>query len=111
MRVNSDLRLTGEINAPRVEGDLGISTGQIDLDPILAQLGDSAYATKETEYLTNASDTKGPASRIFCSGIVWISASPGQARGGAYLHFSRLVPLSPRQPAAMPPPAPCRRTP
>jgi len=36
IRVDSDLRLTGEVNAPRVEGDLGISTGQLDLDRILA---------------------------------------------------------------------------
>jgi autotransporter translocation and assembly factor TamB len=59
IRVNSDLQLTGEIAAPRVEGTLGISTGELNLDPILAQVGDSAYATKETEYLTGPTDTKG----------------------------------------------------
>jgi autotransporter translocation and assembly factor TamB len=67
IRVNSDLRLTGEVNAPRVEGDLDLETGQIDLDEILSQVGDSAYATKQTEYLTNANDAKGqqPTSTAF----------------------------------------------
>src|SRR5206468_8961030 len=37
-----------------VEGELGISTGTINLDPILAQVGTSAYATKPTEYATTA---------------------------------------------------------
>ena len=54
VRVNSDLRLTGELRAPRIEGDLGVTTGSINLDPILAQTGDSAYATKQTEYATAA---------------------------------------------------------
>src|SRR5439155_12490951 len=52
VRVNSDLRIAGELRAPSVEGDLGISTGTINLDPILAQTGTSAYATKQTEYVT-----------------------------------------------------------
>jgi autotransporter translocation and assembly factor TamB len=52
VRINSDLRLTGEIAAPRVEGSLGISTGQIDLDPIMAQVGNSAYSTQQANYLT-----------------------------------------------------------
>jgi autotransporter translocation and assembly factor TamB len=52
VRINSDLRLTGEIAAPRVEGDLGISTGAVNLDPLLAQVGSSPYATQQAEYLT-----------------------------------------------------------
>ncbi|HEY2906959.1 MAG TPA: translocation/assembly module TamB domain-containing protein [Vicinamibacterales bacterium] len=59
VRINSDLRLTGQLNAPKLEGELGINTGQINLDPILAQTGDSAYATKETEYATTAEDQAG----------------------------------------------------
>ena len=54
VRVNSDLRLTGELANPRIEGDLGVTTGSINLDPILAQTGDSAYATKQTEYRATA---------------------------------------------------------
>jgi autotransporter translocation and assembly factor TamB len=55
VRINSDLRLTGEIGSPRVEGDLGISTGDVNLDPLLAQIGNSPYATQQTEYLAPAS--------------------------------------------------------
>jgi autotransporter translocation and assembly factor TamB len=65
VRINSDLRLTGEINAPRVEGDLGISTGQVDLDPILAQVGNSAYATEQAEYVTAQNANAQPASTPF----------------------------------------------
>ena len=49
VRVNSDLRIAGELTAPRVEGDLGVSTGVVNLDPILARFGESAYATEQTE--------------------------------------------------------------
>jgi translocation and assembly module TamB len=59
VRVNSNLRIAGELSAPRIEGDLGLSTGQVNLDPILAQVGDSAYATKETEFATKTEDAAG----------------------------------------------------
>ncbi|HEY3044363.1 MAG TPA: translocation/assembly module TamB domain-containing protein [Vicinamibacterales bacterium] len=52
VRVNSDLRLTGEMKAPRIEGDLGVTTGQINLDPILNLVGASAYPTEQIEYTT-----------------------------------------------------------
>jgi translocation and assembly module TamB len=54
VRVNADLHIAGELAAPRVDGDLGLTTGVINVDPILAALGDSAYATRPTEYLTRA---------------------------------------------------------
>jgi autotransporter translocation and assembly factor TamB len=50
VRINSDLQLTGDVTAPRVEGSLGVTTGRINLDPILAKTGTSAYATEQTEY-------------------------------------------------------------
>lgn len=50
LRVNSNLRIAGELSAPRIEGDLGISTGQLNLDPILARFGQSAYATEATRF-------------------------------------------------------------
>ncbi|HWF87090.1 MAG TPA: translocation/assembly module TamB domain-containing protein, partial [Vicinamibacterales bacterium] len=69
VRINSDLRLTGELNAPRMEGKLGVSTGTINLDPILALAGESAYATAPTQYATgpNAADanTASPAPSLF----------------------------------------------
>ena len=51
VRINSDMRLAGELTAPRVEGTLGLTTGVINLDPILALVGESAYSTEETQYL------------------------------------------------------------
>jgi len=59
VRIKSDMSLTGDLNAPRVEGELGVTTGRIDLDPILAQTGTSAYATQETEYGTNDANQQG----------------------------------------------------
>src|SRR5439155_2124437 len=52
VRIDSDLHLAGELRKPRLEGDLGVTTGVINLDPIVAQLGESAYATTPIEYLT-----------------------------------------------------------
>jgi autotransporter translocation and assembly factor TamB len=62
VRINSDLRIAGQVNAPRIEGELGVSTGSVKLDPILAQIGDSAYATRATEFETAAADAQGQTS-------------------------------------------------
>ena len=40
VRVNSNLEIAGELRAPRIEGDFGISTGQVNLDQILALASD-----------------------------------------------------------------------
>jgi uncharacterized protein involved in outer membrane biogenesis len=62
VRVNSDVQITGDLAYPRIEGELGVSTGVIDLDEVIAQTGDSAYATKPIEYLTEpVAETKGQA--------------------------------------------------
>jgi autotransporter translocation and assembly factor TamB len=45
VRVHTDLRVTGELDRPRIEGDLNVIAGTINLDPILAAMGGSAYAT------------------------------------------------------------------
>ena len=60
VRVNSALEIAGELRSPRIEGDFGISTGQVNLDEILALTSDSAYATQETEYLTKPADAAAP---------------------------------------------------
>jgi autotransporter translocation and assembly factor TamB len=54
VRLNSNLEIGGELRSPRVIGDLGVSTGRVNLDPILAIVGSSAYSTEETEYLETA---------------------------------------------------------
>ena len=56
VRVNSNLEIAGELRAPRVLGDFGISTGQVNLDEVLAFTTDSAYATQQTDYLTKPAD-------------------------------------------------------
>ena len=52
LRIDSDLQIAGELRAPRIEGELGVNTGQVNLDELIALTSDSAYATKQTEYLT-----------------------------------------------------------
>jgi autotransporter translocation and assembly factor TamB len=52
VRINSNLEIGGELRAPRVTGDAGISTGQVNLDEVIALTADSAYATEQTEYVT-----------------------------------------------------------
>jgi translocation and assembly module TamB len=58
VRVNSDIQIGGELRSPRVEGDLSVETGSINLDEIIALVSDSAYATSQTEYLTKAEEAK-----------------------------------------------------
>lgn len=60
VRVNSNLEVAGELRSPRITGDFGVSTGQINLDEILALTTDSAYATQQTEYLTRPVDAAAP---------------------------------------------------
>jgi translocation and assembly module TamB len=52
VRVRSDLRVAGELGQPRIEGDLHLTAGTINLDPILAAASDSAYATRPTDFVT-----------------------------------------------------------
>lgn len=59
VRVDSSMRLAGELRAPRLEGYLSVSTGTLNVDTILASTGESAYATKQTEFQPVAEDTKG----------------------------------------------------
>jgi autotransporter translocation and assembly factor TamB len=64
IRVNSDLRIAGDLRAPRIEGDLGVTTGTVNLDPILAAVGESAYSTAPAVYgeAPAALDMKAPES-------------------------------------------------
>jgi autotransporter translocation and assembly factor TamB len=59
VRVNADLQLGGELRAPRLEGNLGLTTGTVDVDPILDAIADEAYATAQTEY-GHAAPAAGP---------------------------------------------------
>jgi autotransporter translocation and assembly factor TamB len=59
VRIQSAMEIVGDLLSPEVRGDLGITTGEINLDQIIATIGTSAYATKATEYSNTASDTSG----------------------------------------------------
>ena len=52
VRINSNIEIAGELRAPKIQGDAGISTGQVTLDEVLALASDSAYSTQQAEYLT-----------------------------------------------------------
>jgi autotransporter translocation and assembly factor TamB len=54
MRIDSDVRITGELTHPRIEGELGITSGVINLDPLLESVTDRAGATAPTAYTTVA---------------------------------------------------------
>jgi translocation and assembly module TamB len=50
VRVDSRLGLTGELRSPRLEGDLSVTTGNVNLDEVIALTGPSAYATTPIEF-------------------------------------------------------------
>jgi autotransporter translocation and assembly factor TamB len=56
LHINSSVELTGTLSNPKVQGNLGIATGNIKLDPILAKLTNSAYSTSAIDI----SKTQGP---------------------------------------------------
>ena len=52
VRIQSRVEINGELRAPRVEGYLGLTTGRLDLDEVLAELGTTPYSTRPTEFVT-----------------------------------------------------------
>jgi translocation and assembly module TamB len=54
VRIQSALEINGELRAPRLEGYLGLTTGRIDLDEVIAAIGTTPYSTKPTEFVTEA---------------------------------------------------------
>jgi translocation and assembly module TamB len=48
VKLNADLRITGELTAPRVEGDLSIATGTIDVGRVLEFMAAEPYALRAT---------------------------------------------------------------
>ena len=62
VRVDTNLEIAGELRAPRIDGDFGVSTGVVNLDQILAMTSDSAYSTQETEYVTPPNEPTNPGS-------------------------------------------------
>jgi autotransporter translocation and assembly factor TamB len=50
VRVQSALSLSGQLRSPIVQGYLGLNTGRLDLDQIIAMIGSSPYSTQQTAY-------------------------------------------------------------
>jgi len=63
VRVQSSLEIGGELTSPRIEGYAGISTGSVNLDEVLANTTDSAYATKAIEYTPKPGEAAQPQAR------------------------------------------------
>ena len=57
VRLDTDLKLTGELRAPRLEGSVNVNTGTLDIAQILDQIGTTAYSTKATELPTEEAAT------------------------------------------------------
>jgi len=49
LRLDTDITLDGDIRAPRIAGEIGIQSGTIKLDPLLAKTGGSPYSTTPTD--------------------------------------------------------------
>jgi autotransporter translocation and assembly factor TamB len=70
VRIDSDLEITGQLTAPRIEGDLAINTGTVNLDPIIEQTAGSAYSEQSlTEIAAAAKTNPQPASASPLGGL------------------------------------------
>jgi len=52
VRMDSDLLITGDLLRPRIEGEMGVTSGVINLDPLIESVTGSGGATAETAYRT-----------------------------------------------------------
>ena len=61
VRIESSLEINGELRAPNIGGYFGMTTGEINLDEIVALAGPSAYSTTPTEFVTQPQVEEEPA--------------------------------------------------
>jgi autotransporter translocation and assembly factor TamB len=61
IKLNTDLRVTGELRQPRVEGTLAVHTGTIDVGQVLATTTRNAYAVEPTKLESEAPGAVAPA--------------------------------------------------
>jgi len=59
MEINSDLRVTGEVTAPTVTGEIATEPGRFEVDQILEQLAKNPYRTESTVATTTEAATDG----------------------------------------------------
>jgi autotransporter translocation and assembly factor TamB len=75
LRVNTDLQIGGELRSPRIVGNLGITTGTINLDELLARIAESPYATTQAEYAPRAEQPPVPGSLDLMKSLAALSAN------------------------------------
>ena len=63
VRIESALEIGGTLAAPHVGGYLGVTTGDVNLDRIVALAGPSPYATEPIKYQTAVDETAEPATQ------------------------------------------------
>jgi translocation and assembly module TamB len=63
VRIQSALEIGGTLAAPQVGGYLGVTTGDVNLDRIIALAGPSPYPTEEIKYQTAVDETAEPAAQ------------------------------------------------
>jgi len=56
--MQTNLEVSGDLKSPRIQGDIGINSGRLDLDKVIALTGTSPYATQQTEYNTSAANAQ-----------------------------------------------------
>jgi translocation-and-assembly-module (TAM) inner membrane subunit TamB-like protein len=84
LRMDSDLRVTGDLLRPRVEGDLGVTSGVINLDRVLAALGGPSAPTGPTPYTTRGGNLgRGAADPALVERVNAPEGSAGRAPGSA----------------------------
>ena len=63
VRIKSALEIGGTLAAPRVGGFLGVTTGDVNLDRIIALAGSSPYPTEQIQYQTSVDESAEPAAQ------------------------------------------------
>jgi translocation and assembly module TamB len=63
VRIQSALEIGGTLAAPRVGGYLGVTTGDVNLDRVIALAGPSPYATEQIQYRTAIDQQAEPATQ------------------------------------------------
>ena len=61
LRIDSRMEIAGELRSPRLEGYLGVSTGEINVDEIVDLTGPSTYATEPVNFGTAPTPASEPA--------------------------------------------------
>jgi autotransporter translocation and assembly factor TamB len=69
VRIESSLEINGELRAPNIGGYFGVTTGEVNLDEIVALAGPSAYSTAPTEFVTPTGPEQPPAASSVFDGL------------------------------------------